>query len=185
MSTETTPAQAPAEGESAFSQTLTSEQLAELQAAAAGVAEEKERYVRLYADFENFKKRAQREREETRRSAIESVVSRLLPALDNFEMAQQAAQQPGTTLDTLRTGVAMIHGQFRTALSELGIEEVDSIGQPFDPLLHDAVSQQETAEVPEGHIVQQLRKGYKTRDRLLRPASVVVARPPSSDPSTG
>ena len=181
MSMETTPA--PAEGAPAGPDTMTSEQLAELRAAAVKGAEAQDRFVRLYADFENFKKRAQRERDETRRGMVESIATRLLPALDNFEAALHAAQQPGTTLETLRTGVAMILGQFRGVFTELGIEEVESVGQLFDPLLHDAVSQVETNDVEDGRIVQQLRKGYRTRERLLRPASVVVARPPSSTPT--
>jgi len=158
---------------------LDAAQLAELKLAAERGVEAQERYVRLYADFENFKKRAQRERDEARRSAIESVITRLLPVVDNFEMAMAASSQPGTTVEILKTGVGMIQGQIRAALGEFGVEEVEALGKAFDPLFHDAVSQQETADVPEGQVVQQLRKGYRCRDRLLRPASVVVARPPS------
>jgi molecular chaperone GrpE len=72
----------------------------------------------------------------------------------------------------------MIQQQLRNALKETGLEEVNALGQPFDPNLHQAVSQQETREVPEGQVVQQLRKGYRLRERLLRPASVIVARQP-------
>jgi len=158
---------------------LDAAQLAELKLAAERGVEAQERYVRLYADFENFKKRAQRERDEARRSAIESVITRLLPVVDNFEMALAASSQPGTTVEILKTGVGMIQGQIRSALGEFGVEEVEALGKAFDPLFHDAVSQQETVDVPEGQVVQQLRKGYRCRDRLLRPASVVVARPPS------
>jgi molecular chaperone GrpE len=108
------------------------------------------------------------------------VVTRILPVIDTFEMALQAAQMPGTTVETLKAGVSMIHGQLRGVLGELGVEEVSALGQVFDPSLHEAVSQQETASVPEGQVVQQLRKGYRCRDRLLRPASVVVARAPGA-----
>ncbi len=181
MSNETIPAAA--DGGAAGSENLTPEQVAELRAAAVKGVDAQERFVRLYADFENYKKRAQRERDETRKGTIESVATRLLPTLDNFEAALNAAQQPGTTLETLRAGVAMILGQFRGVFTELGIEEIESVGLLFDPSLHDAVSQQETLEVEEGRIVQQLRKGYRTRERLLRPASVVVARPPAPDPA--
>jgi len=72
----------------------------------------------------------------------------------------------------------MIHQQLRTVLTDAGLEEVDAANKAFDPNWHEAVSQQESAEVPEGHVLQQLRKGYKFRDRLLRPASVVVAKAP-------
>ena len=146
----------------------------------AQVAEFRERYLRLYADFENFKKRASREREETRRAMTESIVGRLLPVMDNFEMALQAADQPGVNLNTLREGVRMIHSQLRGNFADLGVEEIDARGQAFDPSLHEAMSQVESTEVPEGHVLQQTRKGYRLRDRLLRPASVVVARPPAS-----
>lgn len=137
-----------------------------------------ERYLRLYADFENFKRRAAREREETRRATMESLVGQLLPVLDTFEMAIQAAQQPGTTLETLRMGVEMIQGQMRNIFSDLGVEEIDARGRPFDPAVHEAVSQEETADQPEGTVVHQGRKGYRLRERLIRPASVVVAKAP-------
>lgn len=162
----------------------TPEQVEEWRAAASKLAEAHERHLRLYADFENFKKRAQRERDETRRAAIESVLGRILPVVDTFEMAMAAAQLPGTSVDTLRAGVQMIQGQLRGVLGEFGVEEIDAAGKPFDPLLHEAVSQQESLDVPEGHVIQQMRRGYKCRDRLLRAASVVVARPPAEPTST-
>ena len=155
-------------------------QIEEWRAAASKLAEANERHLRLYADFENFKKRSQRERDETRRAAIESVLGRLLPVVDTFEMAMAAAQMPGTSVETLRAGVQMIQGQLRGVLGEFGVEEIDATGKPFDPALHEAVSQQESSDVPEGHVVQQMRRGYRCRDRLLRAASVVVARPPAS-----
>ena len=76
----------------------------------------------------------------------------------------------------------MIQQQLKSALLETGLEEIDATGKLFDPTLHEAVSQQETAEVPEGHVVQQLRKGYKLRERLLRPATVIVAKSPAANP---
>ena len=100
-----------------------------------------------------------------------------MPVLDNFDMALSAAQ-PGSA-PSLQTGIAMIYQQLKKALTDAGLEEVDATGQKFDPNWHEAVSQQETNEIPEGHVVQQLRKGYKLRDRLLRPASVVVAKKPA------
>jgi len=182
MSSETSPANTPEDTNAdATNEVPTEARFAELKAAAARGAEAQERYVRLYADFENFKKRAARERDEARRNATESVATRFLPVLDNLEMALLAAQQPGAGIDTIRTGVAMIHGQCKGAFAEFGIEEVDAVGMPFDPSVHEAVSQQETTGVPEGQVVQQLRKGYRNRERLLRPASVVVARRPASE----
>ncbi len=146
----------------------------------AQLAEVQERYVRLYADFENFKKRAARERDEVRRATTESVLGRLLPVLDTFEMAMQAAALPNTNLESLKTGVSMIQGQLRNTVADYGVEEIDAVGKPFDPALHEALSQQETTEVAEGLVISQNRKGYRMKDRLLRPAAVVVARKPGS-----
>lgn len=155
-------------------------QNAELQALAAQGAEMQSRYLRLYADFENFKKRAARERDEVRRAAIEGMISRLLPVLDTFDMAMAAADQPGASVDVLKAGVQMIQGQLRSVFAEQGLEAIDATGENFDPALHDAVSQAESTEVPEGRILQQTRKGYRLKDRLLRPASVIVARNPAT-----
>lgn len=143
------------------------------------VALMQDRLLRLAADFDNFKKRAARERDEARRAGCESVVGRLLPALDNFDMAIAAANQPATTVESLRTGVTMIHGQFRTLLEELGVTSIDATGLPFDPSLHEAVSTCPSGEIPEGQVAQQVRRGYRFGDRLLRPASVIVAAKPS------
>ena len=147
---------------------------------AAQFAEVQERYVRLYADFENFKKRAARERDEVRRATTESVLGRLLPVLDTFEMAMQAANQPNTNLESLKAGVSMIQGQLRNTVADYGVEEIDAVGKPFDPAMHEALSQQETTEVTDGHVISQNRKGYRMKDRLLRPAAVVVARKPGA-----
>lgn len=141
-----------------------------------------DRLLRLAAEFDNFKKRAARDRDDARRNGAESVVSKLLPVLDNFDMAMLAAAQPNTNLDTLRVGVNMIHGQFRNFLTEVGIKELTPVGQPFDPSLHDAVSVQTSTEIPEGHVIQQTRKGYQLGDRLIRPASVVVSGTPPENP---
>jgi molecular chaperone GrpE len=160
---------------------LTPEQLAELQARAAKADEFKDNWVRTAADLENFKKRAARERTEAAQFANASLLQKLIPILDNFEMAQTAAQTAqGDKLASLQSGIAMIQQQLKSALAETGLEEIDATGKLFDPTLHEAVSQQETADVPEGHVVQQLRKGYKLRERLLRPATVIVAKSPAA-----
>lgn len=160
---------------------LTPEQLAELQTRAAKADEHWERLLRVTADFENFKKRAARERTEAAQFANAALLQKLIPILDNFEMAQAAAQTAqGDKLASLQTGIAMIQQQFKGALAEAGLEEVDASGKPFDPTFHEAVSQQETDSVPEGNVVQQIRKGYKLRERLLRPAAVIVAKMPAA-----
>lgn len=151
-----------------------------LKAEAAKAREYWDKLLRTTADFDNYKKRAARERQDAVKFANEGIIGTLLPVLDNFEMALTAmgnAQDPA--IQSLQSGVSMIHQQFKKALADAGLEEVDAANQKFDPNFHEAVSQQETADVPEGHVVQQLRKGYKLRDRLLRPASVVVAKKPA------
>jgi molecular chaperone GrpE len=163
--------------------TITPEQLEELKARAAKADEHWDRLLRTAADFENFKKRAARERQEGIRFANESLIEKLVPVLDNFDQAMAAAAQVGAadSATSLQAGIAMILQQLKTVLKEAGLEEIDATGRPFDPNWHEAVSQKETTEVPDGYVVQQLRKGYKLRDRLLRPAGVVVARKPGEN----
>lgn len=161
---------------------LTPEQIEELKSRAAKADENWERLVRTTADFENFKKRAARERAEAAQYANVSLLQKILPALDNFEMALAAAQNAqGDKLAALQSGVTMIQQQLKSVLAETGLEEVDAAGKPFDPALHEAISQQESADVPEGRVLQQIRKGYKLRDRLLRPAAVIVAKKPAGN----
>jgi len=158
-----------------------SQQIEELKAKATKADEHWDRLLRVTADLENFKKRATRERQDAIKFANESLLARLIPALDNFDMALAAANNAeGNSVESLKTGIAMVYSQLKAALTEAGLEEIDATNQPFDPKLHEAVSQQETAEVPEGQVVRQLRKGYRLRDRLLRPASVVVAKKPAA-----
>ncbi len=162
---------------------LSPEQLEELKARAARADEHWDRLLRTAADLENFKKRAARERTESAHAAAAALIQKILPVLDHFEMAQTATQTAqDDKLASLQAGVAMIQQQLKNTLADSGLEEIDASGKPFDPTWHEAVSQQETAEVPEGHVVQQLRKGYKLRDRLLRPATVIVARRPAGNP---
>jgi molecular chaperone GrpE len=162
--------------------TIAPEQLAELKERAAKADEHWDRLLRTTADFDNFKKRAAREKQDAIKFANESLLQKLIPVLDNFDMALAATQTTakGDAVQSLQTGVNMIYQQLKSALTEAGLEELDAAGKPFDPNVHEAVSQKETAEVPEGQVVQQLRKGYKFRDRLLRPASVVVAKNPAA-----
>jgi molecular chaperone GrpE len=161
--------------------TVTPEQLKELKERAAKADENWERLLRTTADFDNFKKRAAREKQEAIKYANEGLLQKLVPVMEHLDMALAAPQTSGPeNSQTLQTGVSMICQQFRGVLAEAGLEEIDALGKPFDPNLHEALSQQETPEVPEGQVVQQLRKGYKFRDRLLRPASVVVSKQPAA-----
>jgi molecular chaperone GrpE len=160
---------------------LTGEQLEELKQRAAKADENWERLLRTTADFDNYKKRVTREKQDAMKYANESLLQKLVPVLDSFDMALAATQNHRRdSMQSLQEGISMVHQQLRSALAEAGLEEVDAAGKRFDPNFHEAVSQQETAEVPEGQVLQQLRKGYKFRDRLLRPASVVVAKAPTA-----
>jgi len=161
---------------------VTPEQFTELKDRASKADENWNRLLRVTADFENFKKRAAREKTDAIKFANEGVLQKLIPVLDSFDMALAAVQSAdgGAATQSLQTGVNMVFQQLKKTLAETGLEEVDATGKTFDPNLHEAVSQKETSEAPEGQVVQQLRKGYKFRERLLRPASVVVARQPAA-----
>jgi molecular chaperone GrpE len=160
--------------------TITPEQLEELKARAEKADENWERLLRATADFDNFKKRAAREKQDAIRYANEGLLEKLVPVLDNFDAALSAVQNSAAAdAQSLQTGVAMIFQQLKKVLTESGLEEIDATGQAFDPNFHEAVSQQESKDVSEGNVLQQLRKGYKLRDRLLRPATVVVAKKPA------
>lgn len=158
---------------------LTPEQIDELKDRAGKADEYRERLLREAADFENFRKRAARERQDAVTYANESLLKKLVPILDTFELALAAAASDGAA-PSLRAGVLMVYNQFKAALADAGLEEIDARGKAFDPNLHEAVSQQESAEVPEGEVTQQIRKGYKFRNRLVRPAGVIVAKKPAS-----
>lgn len=159
---------------------LPPEQLQDLQQRAAKADEHWDRLLRVTADFDNFRKRVAREKQEAIKYANEGLLEKLIPVLDNFEMALTAAKAAPATdgSQSVVAGVTMIQQQLKAALTDCGLEEIDAAGQAFDPNFHEAVSQLPSAEVPEGHVLQQLRKGYKLKERLLRPATVVVASKP-------
>jgi molecular chaperone GrpE len=180
MKTEVEPPSAPETAVPAAEENLSPEQLKELQMRAAKADENWDRLLRTTADFDNFKKRAAREKIESAQYATASLLGKILPVLDNFESALMAAQTAGEKNSALQSGVAMIQSQLKSVLAESGLEEIDATGKPFDPAFHEAVSQQETSAVPEDHVAQQLRKGYKLKERLLRPATVVVAKKPAA-----
>ena len=160
---------------------VTPEELAALREKAALVDGLKDRVLRGVADLENFRKRAARERQEAVQYANQSLLERLIPALDNLDMALTAVSATqGGAVDSLKTGVEMVLVQLKSVLKDAGLEEISAHGQAFDPTWHEAVSEQETTEVPEGQVLQQLRKGYRLQQRLLRPANVVVARQPKA-----
>ncbi len=146
--------------------------------AQAGKAEEHwDRLLRMSAEFDNFKKRAARDRLDAIRYANESLLEKLIPALDNFEMALAASQgSEGTSNEAIKTGVNMVYQHLKSVMADAGLETLDASEGAFDPNWQEAVSQVDSQDVPEGHVVQQLRKGFRLKDRLLRPAKVIVAR---------
>jgi molecular chaperone GrpE len=158
---------------------LTAEQINQLKEQAAKADEYRERLLREAADFENYKKRAARERQDSVTYANENLLQKLIPILDTFEMALAAATSDGAGAQSLQAGVLMIYNQLKSTLADAGLEEIDARGKVFDPNFHEAVSEQESAEVPEGQVTQQTRKGYKFRNRLVRPAGVIVAKKPA------
>ena len=131
--------------------------------------------LRSQADFENFRKRAAREKDDAIKYANASFLERLIPILDNFELGLNAARANAADSPIL-AGMDMVAKQLSEFLTSSGVEPVNGEGQHFDPNLHEAVAQEESAAVPEGFVIRQLRRGYKLRDRLLRPATVVVSK---------
>ena len=136
--------------------------------------------LRSQADFENFRKRAARDKEDAVKYANASFLDRLIPILDNFELGLNAARD-GAENSPILAGLDMVAKQLTDFLTSSGVEPVNAEGQPFDPNLHEAVAQEESKEVAEGVVIRQLRRGYKLRDRLLRPATVVVSKGESAN----
>lgn len=166
----------PASGEPPVD-SISLQELEELKAKAAKADENWDKFLRVAAELDNYRKRVAREKEELARFTSERVVAALLPALDNLERAIDAAQEHGVENSSLLDGITQVYGQFRRSLVEFGLQEVVAhAGHPFDPNIHEAVSHIESGEHPEGHVVEQLQRGYKLADRLLRPARVVVSK---------
>jgi molecular chaperone GrpE len=136
-------------------------------------AELRDRSVRTLADFDNYRKRAERERQETKKYALIEPVRELLTVADNLDLALSAQ---GSAED-LKRGVEMIHRQMTELLRRFGAVEVPAVGQPFDPTLHEAVSREESHDVKVPTVTAELRRGYKMHDRLVRPSMVKVAVP--------
>lgn len=131
-----------------------------------------EKLVRTQADFDNYRKRVAREQEQLQRQAASSVIEALLPILDNFELGLNSVQADAGVL----SGFQMIFTQLQALLKERGVAILDPKNEPFNPQQEEAVAYIHHDEVPEEHIVETVRKGYCLRDRLLRPASVVVSK---------
>ena len=143
----------------------------------AEAAKLKDLALRARADLDNFRKRALREKEEAIRYANNGLLERLLPVIDNFELGLDAAKSAADTASILQ-GMSMVQKQLQDFLKNNGLEEVQAEGESFDPNKHDAVSQEFSADIPDGHVIRQVRKGYKIKDRLIRASSVIVSKGP-------
>ena len=134
-----------------------------------------DRLARLQAEFENARKRTERERAEFRDYATGSVVEQFLPVLDHFELALKATG----SVEQLRSGVELIVKQMGEVLRQLQVTPVPAVGEPFDPRVHEALGTVDSDDIPDHHVAEEIRRGYRLRDRLLRPAMVRVASNPN------
>jgi len=151
--------------------------LFELEQVRSEAKSHQEQYLRTLADMENLRKRTQREKEELAKFANENILREILPVIDNLERAVEHAEQAHSS-EGLMEGVQMTLDQFSQVLTRFGVTPVESLGQPFDPALHQAMGQLETEDYPVNTVAQQMQKGYQLNERLLRPAMVMVAKAP-------
>lgn len=160
------------------------DRVAELEKKLAAAEKEKkdnwDRYLRSAADLENLRKRQKRELEDTKFETKGKVLKEMLPVVDNLERAIEHASAASDEKNPIVEGVQLVLRQFTTAFERLDVTPVDALNQPFDPNLHEAISQAESDAAP-GTVVQVLQRGYKIGDRLLRPTLVVVAKAKSAE----
>lgn len=140
----------------------------------AEIAELQDKNLRLYAEFENFRRRTAKESFEVIATANAKLVEKLCEVLENFGRAFEA-QGKGTPED-FEKGIRLIFGRFKEILSAEGLEEIDPVGAEFDPNLHDALLQQQSETVPENHVIQVISKGYKLKSKILKHAKVIVSQ---------
>lgn len=133
-----------------------------------------DRLARLQAEFENARKRAEREKVEFRDIATGNVVEQFLPVIDNFQLALSATGNA----EQLRSGVALIVKQMEEVMQKMQVTAIPTVGEPFDPRVHEALGSVEREDIPDQHVAEEIRRGYRLRDRLLRPALVRVAHNP-------
>ncbi len=158
---------------------VTSSGAAELEAEIERLKAENRAYLdraaRLQAEFDNFRKRSARENEEFKAYALEGALKQLLPILDSLD---RALKTESASAEDFRSGIELIDRQFHDVLAKLGVEPVEATGKPFDPAFHQAIQMVDTTDVEDNHVFDELQRGYKIKDRLLRPAMVRVAQNP-------
>lgn len=158
----------------------TSELLRKLDEMTAEANAQRERYLRSVADLENFRKRALRDRDDARQRGVAAVLEDCIGVLDNFRLGLQAARQHEEA-KAIVDGFAMVLNQFESLLRNHGVEEIAPHGEAFDPNFHESVAHMPHPEIPDGHVSEVHRVGYRHQERLLRPASVVVSKGPETD----
>jgi molecular chaperone GrpE len=131
--------------------------------------------LRCQAELENFRKRITREKEDSIRYANAALLERLVPIVDNFELGLEAAKN-SSDASSILLGMSMVQKQLTDFLKDNGVQAIEAVNCPFDPNLHDAVSHEHSDEIKDGYVIRQIRRGYKLRDRLLRPSTVVVSK---------
>ena len=146
-----------------------------LELAKAEQAKLKDQLLRTLADFDNFRKRSRRELSEAERRGRDDMLKEFLPVFDNLDRASLHAET-ATDVKALADGIGLVMRQFADTLGKVGIEKVPAVGQPFDPSVHEAVQQMETADFEPGVIAAEVQAGYRTSEKLIRPALVVVAK---------
>ncbi|BCW96389.1 MAG: protein GrpE [Fimbriimonadales bacterium] len=146
--------------------------------------EQRNLYLRTLADFQNYRRRQHEEMERQRGLLLESVMTELLPILDNFERALQAAEAT-RELEPLIEGVRMTERQIKAVLARYDIHPIIALGQPFDPNLHEAIQRVETVDYEDGIVIDEVERGYRLGERVLRPSRVIVAKRPQEPPNQG
>ena len=134
--------------------------------------------MRTQADFENYKKRCQREKDDAIKYANTSLLDKLVPIIDNFELGLAAAKEQSEK-SPIYSGMSLVLKQLNDFLIDNGLQPIEAVGQKFDPNLHEAIAHEPSDDVPDHVVIRQTRRGYKFRDRLLRPAAVVVSSGPA------
>ena len=140
-----------------------------------------DRYVRLAAEFENFRKRSAREMQDYKKFANENLIRELLPVVDNLERALLSAENPASDDEGLKEGVELTLREILRVLDKFGVKPIQSLNEPFDPAYHQAMMQEPRGNVPENTVISEMQKGYTMQDRLLRPAMVIVSAPKTAD----
>jgi len=178
------PTGAASDAESSAENTETVRPQGEAEDPTAGLQADLDRFrdlaMRSQADFENYKKRSAREKEEAIKYANTSLLEKLVPIIDSFELGLAAAKSQGEE-SPIYAGMNLVLKQLNDFLIANGLQPVETVGQKFDPNLHEAIAREPSEEFPEGTVIRQARRGYRFKDRLLRPATVVVSSGPAKE----